>query len=107
MHFIVCNGMEHYESLIHNLSKIYQKRWKIELYNKSIKQNTSLTTSLTKRVISQTNHIFSSLIAFCKLEFFKIKTPTNHFTMKYKILLKTNSAAFMKFTNFKQYYSLI
>ncbi|QNR82590.1 hypothetical protein ICC15_19315 (plasmid) [Piscirickettsia salmonis] len=35
------------------LYKIYQKRWKIEEYHKSIKQNASLAKSPTKTVRSQ------------------------------------------------------
>ena len=77
---------------------IYQKRWKIELYHKSIKQNASLSASPTKRVLSQANHIFSSLVAFCKLELLKIKTSTNHFAMKHRLILKANQAAFLELT---------
>jgi hypothetical protein len=47
---------------------IYQKRWRIEEYHKSIKQNASLAKSPTKVIRSQCNHIFSTLIAYCKLE---------------------------------------
>ncbi|KIC75952.1 hypothetical protein DB41_GU00010, partial [Neochlamydia sp. TUME1] len=55
------------------------KRWRIEEYHKSIKQNASLEKSPTKIARSQRNRIFSSLIAYCKLEFLKIKTLLNHF----------------------------
>ena len=84
------------------LYTIYQKRWKIEVYHKSIKQNASLATSPIKRVISQSNHIFSSLVAFCKLELLKIETATNHFALKFKLLLKANQAAFLELNNFKK-----
>lgn len=69
------------------LYEIYQKRWDIEVYHKSIKQNTSLAKSPTKRMRSQANHIFASIVAFCKLEMLKLKTATNHFAIKYKLLL--------------------
>ena len=72
---------------------IYQKRWEIEVYHKSIKQNASLAKSPTKRVRSQTNHIFASIVAFCKLEMLKFKTATNHFAIKYKLLLVANQAS--------------
>lgn len=50
------------------LYSVYQKRWKIEVYHKSIKENASLAKSPTKRALSQANHIFASIVAFCKLE---------------------------------------
>jgi len=75
------------------LYQIYQKRWQIEVYHKSIKQNASLAKSPTKRVLSQSNHIFASIIAFCKLEVLKFKTAVNHFAIKYKLVLIANQAA--------------
>ena len=71
--------------LIHDadyLYLIYQKRWNIEVYHKSIKQNTSLAASPTKRVISQANHLFCSLISYCKLELL------THLTQKLKMSIK-------------------
>lgn len=50
------------------LYQVYQKRWRIEGYHKSVKENASLAKSPTKRVRSQANHIFASIVAFCKLE---------------------------------------
>ena len=96
--YVVSNDLDHNADYLY---MIYQKRWKIELYHKSIKQNASLAASPTKRVISQANHIFSSLVAFCKLELLKIKTSTNHFAMKYRLLLKANQAAFLELSNFR------
>jgi len=46
-----------YQDIISN----YQKRWKIEEYHKSLKQNAALTKSPTRTPVTQTNHIFSSL----------------------------------------------
>lgn len=72
------------------LYSVYQKRWRIEEYHKSIKQNASLAKSPTKKIRSQCNHVFCSLISYCKLEFLKIKTKLNHFAIKYKLILKAN-----------------
>ena len=80
---------------------IYQKRWQIEVYHKSIKQNTSLEKSPTKVVKSQKNHIFASIAAYCKLEFLRIKTNLNHFAMKYQLLLRANQIAFQELQKFK------
>lgn len=78
------------------LYEIYKKRWRIEEYHKSIKQNASLEKSPTKVVRSQKNHIFASIIAYCKLEFLKVKTSLNHFALKYKLLIRANQQAFQE-----------
>ena len=74
--------------------EVYKKRWRIEEFHKSIKQNASLCKSPTKVIRSQKNHIFASIIAFCKLEFLKWKTNLNHFALKYKLLVAANKKAF-------------
>jgi len=76
--------------------EIYQKRWRIEEYHKSIKQNASLATSPTKVSRSQRNHIFASIVAYCKLEFLKVKTTLNHFAIKYKLILKANRESMLE-----------
>ena len=91
--YLVTNDLE---SSADRIYEIYQKRWRIEEYHKSIKQNASLEKSPTKVVRSQKNHIFASIIAYCKLEFLKIKTSLNHFGMKYMLLMKANRAAFLE-----------
>jgi hypothetical protein len=85
----------------HRISEVYQKRWRIEEFHKSIKQNASLAKSPTKTVRTQCNHLFAAMIAFCKLELLKIKTAMNHFAIKYKLLLKANQAM-MKEMRFMQ-----
>jgi len=73
--------------------KIYQKRWKIEEFHKSVKHNASLEKSPTKVMKSQMNHIFSSVIAYCKLEILSAKKNLNHFAIKFKLVVKANQAA--------------
>ena len=73
--------------------EIYKRRWLIEEYHKSVKQNSSFEKSPTKTVKSQSNYIFYSIVGFCKLELLKIKTATNHFALKAKMALKANIAA--------------
>lgn len=70
--------------------EVYQKRWRIEEFHKSVKQNASLSKSPTKTIRTQCNHLFAVMIAFCKLELLKIKTAMNHFAIKHKLLLKAN-----------------
>jgi hypothetical protein len=82
-----------YISTADQLYSIYQKRWSIEEYHKSIKQNASLAKSPTKKVKSQCNHIFLSIISFCKLELLKVQHHLNHFAIKYKLIVKANQIA--------------
>lgn len=44
------------------ITAIYQKRWKVEEYHKSIKSNTGLSMSPNKTVLTQSNHFFASSI---------------------------------------------
>jgi Transposase DDE domain len=89
--YLVTNDLE---SSADQIYEVYKKRWRIEEYHKSIKQNASLEKSPTKVARSQKNHIFASIVAYCKLEFLKLKTCLNHFALKYKLLLKANQIAF-------------
>ncbi len=75
-------------------TKLYQKRWSIEVYHKSLKQNASLEKSPTRTPTTQRNHLFASLCAYVKLESLKIKTGVGHFTIKSKIYLSALKAAY-------------
>ncbi len=72
----------------------YGKRWPVEPYHKSLKQNASLSKSPTKTVTTQSNHIFASLCAYIKLEMLKISTHTNHFALKSRLYLQALRTAF-------------
>jgi hypothetical protein len=76
------------------MTAIYQKRWNVETFHKSIKQNAALEKSPTKTVRSQSNHIFAAMIACIKLEQLKLTHNTNHFALKSKLYLKALKAAF-------------
>lgn len=82
--------------------EVYQKRWRIEEYHKSIKQNSSLEKSPTRTIRSQKNHLFASIIGYCKLEFLKIKTCLNHFAIKYKLIVRANQMAFLELKKFRE-----
>ncbi len=64
---------------------IYKKRWKVEELHKSLKQNAALAKSPTRRVKTQSNHIFASIIAVFKLECLKMKQEMNHFALRGKL----------------------
>jgi IS4 transposase len=94
--YLVSNDML---SSAERLYEVYQKRWRIEEYHKSIKQNASLTKSPTRTVKTQCNHIYASIIAYCKLEMLKIKTQLNHFAIKYKLIIRANQIAWQELKN--------
>ncbi len=52
---------------------VYKKRWPIEVFHKSLKQNAALGGAPVRTVQTQNNHIFASLYAVFKLECLKIK----------------------------------
>jgi len=49
------------------IAAIYQKRWKVEPYHKTLKQNASLEKSPTHTVTTQTNHYFATLCGYIQL----------------------------------------
>jgi hypothetical protein len=75
------------------ITTIYKKRWKVEEFHKSLKQNAGLAKSPTRTVITQNNHVFMSIFAVFKLECLKINNCLNHFALKAKLLLKANQIA--------------
>ena len=72
----------------------YQRRWKVEEYHQSIKQNAALEKSPTRTQTTQTNHLFAALWAFVKLEQLKQATAKNHYALKAKLYVKALKAAF-------------
>ena len=76
------------------LTRLYQKRWSLEVYHKSLTQNASLEKSPTRTTTTQRNHLFASLCAYVKLEALKLKTGVGHFTLKSKIYLSALKAAY-------------
>jgi len=72
---------------------VYQRRWPIEEYHKSLKSNTALAKSPTKTVRTQQNHFFASIYAYFKLEMLKIKTKLNHFALKAQLYMQALKAS--------------
>ena len=72
----------------------YQKRWPIEVFHKSLKQNAALGKAPVRRVVTQNNHVFAVLYAFFKLECLKIKRHLNHFALRAHLYLKAIRVAF-------------
>lgn len=76
------------------IATIYQKRWNVEPYHKSLKQNASLEKSPTQTVTTQTNHFFAALCGYIKLELLKSDTQLNHFALKAKLYLHAVQSAY-------------
>lgn len=76
------------------MTAIYQKRWNVEPYHKSLKQNASLEKSPTQTVATQTNHFFAALCGYIKLELLKGDTKLNHFALKSKLYLRAIQSAY-------------
>ena len=84
-----------------SVATIYEKRWKVEEYHKSLKSNAALGKSPTKTIRTQINHIFLSIMAVFKLECLKIKHHLNHFALKAKLLIRANQIAFAELQRLK------
>jgi len=86
--------------------ELYQKRWKVEPYHKSLKQNAALEKSPTKTQRTQSNHIFCSILAFVKLEKLRITEKLNHFAFKSKIYLYALKSCFYELTMIKEKHAI-
>lgn len=76
------------------ITTLYQKRWNVEVFHKSIKSNTGLAHSPTRTIRTQSNHFFASIYAFFKLEQLKLKHQLNHFALRSKLYIKALQASF-------------
>jgi len=69
------------------LTTIYQRRWKVEEYHKSLKQHASMGQSPTKKPDTQANHFFAAILAYTKLEVLKLRCGMGHFRLKAQLYL--------------------
>jgi len=83
------------------LTRLYQKRFGVEVYHKSLKQNASLEKSPTRTETTQQNHFFASLCAYVKLERLKVQAGVNHFALKSKIYLSALKSAYKELGKLK------
>lgn len=67
------------------MTAIYQRRWKVEEYHKSLKQNASMGKSPTKTLTTQANHFLAAVLAYIKLEALKLKCGIGHFRLKARL----------------------
>jgi len=81
------------------LTTIYQKRWKVEEYHKSVKSNASFAKSPTRTEITQKSHFCASILAYIKFEVLHLKQNHNHFALKERLYLNALQVAYQ---NLKQ-----
>jgi len=70
------------------ITTIYKRRWKVEEFHKSSKQNLNVERSPQKKVKTQANYIFMAMVGYLKLVRISMAEKINHFAMKSKIYLK-------------------
>lgn len=80
---------------------LYKKRWSVEEYHKSIKQNASIAKSPARKVKTQSNHLFASIFAYVKLEQLRFAHALKHFALKTKIYQAALKAAFKELASLK------
>jgi len=78
------------------ITTLYQKRWGVETFHKSLKSNASLAQSPAKTLRTQKNHIFCAIYAFVKLEKLCVRSKINHFALRSKVYLKALQASFQE-----------
>ena len=76
------------------ITTTYKKRWKVEVFHKSLKSNASLAKSPTRTVRTQSNHVFMSIYATFKLECLSITNKLNPFALCRKLLINASRAAY-------------
>jgi hypothetical protein len=69
------------------LKALYKKRWSVEVYHESIKQNTLTGSSPAHRARTESNHIFTLIYGYVKLELARLNHGYNHFAIKSQIYL--------------------
>ncbi len=97
--FLVTNNLNLTDE---QLTTIYKKRWSVEEYHKSLKQNVSVAKSPTRTIKTQSNHLYASIMGYIKLEKLKFANRMNHFAMKTKIYNQALKAAFKELAILKQ-----
>ena len=89
--YLICSDLDCDKKAI---EAIYKKRWKVEVYHKTLKQNACLAKSPTKRVRTQANHVFMTIFSAFKLECLSVQKKLNHFALKTKLLISATRSAY-------------
>lgn len=69
--------------------QLYKRRWKVEEYHKSLKNNCSLTKCQARVPAAQQSHFCLATLGFLLLEKAKLKEDRNHFALKKQLNILT------------------
>ena len=89
--YLVCSQLD---ASWETITAVYQKRWQVEVFHKSLKSNAAFAKSPARTPTTQANHLFASIVAVFKMEKLKISTRLNHFALKSKLYLSAIRTAF-------------
>jgi hypothetical protein len=82
--YLACSDLS---CTVTEIETIYQKRWSVEVFHKTLKSNVGLEKSPTKCVRTQSNHIFMAIYAAFQLECLHLTHKMNHFALRTKLYI--------------------
>jgi IS4 transposase len=91
--YMVCSDLE---CDADKIETIYKKRWKVELFHKTLKQNVAMAKSPAHTVCTQSNHLFIAIYSVFRLEIISIMTKLNHFALRFMIYINALKVAFQQ-----------
>ena len=83
------------------ITTTYKKRWKVEVFHKSLKSNAGMAKSPTQTLRTQSNHVFMAIYAVFKLECLSVKSKINPFALRFKLLINATRSAFDQLQKFQ------
>ena len=89
--YLACSDLE---SDGEGIVAIYQKRWNVETFHKTLKSHASLAKSPTRTVRTQSNHCFLAIYAACRLTWLSVTHGLNHVALRTRLYLKAVRHAF-------------
>ena len=95
--YLVCSDLD---CDTETLKAIYKKRWKVEVFHKTLKSNVSMAKSPAHTVRTQSNHIFLSIYSAFRLEVLSLKIKLNHFQLRAKIYMAGLKASLRQLREF-------
>lgn len=92
--YLICSDLE---CDAEALKAIYKKRWKVEVFHKTLKSNAAMAKSPSHTVRTQSNHLFMSIYSAFRLEVLTNKLRLNHFELRAKLYLSALRSSFDQF----------
>jgi hypothetical protein len=84
--YLACSDLQlEYEQIF----TLYKRRWKVEEYHKSLKQNCSLGKCQASSHTAQQSHFYLAVFAFLQLEKAKAAKGKNHFALRHDLNILT------------------